>query len=152
MDNYHRHPGRHSLVVFGLIIAVIIFFSAEVISEVRKQKRVGIQTNFWQVLKGDIKGKQKALDETINELPGLTQDALKANFSIRQKSLDNIAQALDIYNMDTGKYPTKLEELIPNYIKQLPDPKSFPLTYELTRAGYELSTELPNGEIITRTQ
>ena len=39
-----------------------------------------------------LKGKQKALDETINELPGLTQDALKANFSIRQKSLDNIAK------------------------------------------------------------
>ena len=56
-----------------------------------------------------------------------------------QKSADKtidvsyINQAMQLFNVQEGRYPKDLQELVPNYVAKLPDlPPGFKLTYDST--------------------
>lgn len=67
-----------------------------------------------------------------------------------RSNLKNIGTAMEMYSTDwSGKYPTALSQLTPNYLKTIPE---CPVTNEMTyRAsfgpgvGYNISVELEDG-------
>ena len=58
-----------------------------------------------------------------------------------------VQQALDIYGIQNGKYPAKLDELVPKYVQDLPADKN--LQYEPTAdsKGYVLKATIEGKEV-----
>jgi len=146
---YHLRNGL--LIVLGLILSGLILYILDINSQRLSLVKKGTNLSFTTVLQNDLKNKSANLQTTFKELPFLVQEASQANGGIRQKNLENIAQALDMYYSDNGEYPETLKELISKYLKYLPDSKGYPLEYEKTNGGYILKHTLPSGEVITRT-
>jgi len=139
------------LIVLGLILSGLILYILDINSQRLSLVKKGTNLSFTTLLQKDLKNKSTNLQNTLKELPFLVQEASQANSGIRQKNLENIAQALDMYYSDNGEYPETLKELVSKYLKYLPDPKSYPVEYEKTNGGYILKHTLPSGEVITRT-
>lgn len=55
-----------------------------------------------------------------------------------RSNIKNIVTAAELYRQDNGRYPTRLEELAPNYLRNFPD-------CPLTGRGYSL----PDQEVLT---
>ncbi|MCE1245419.1 MAG: prepilin-type N-terminal cleavage/methylation domain-containing protein [Firmicutes bacterium] len=71
--------------------------------------------------------------------PNIRKAFYRANLSGCQSNLRNMATAVEIYNTDTGNYPDKLERIVPERMRKLPEcPAAGKETYS---AGYEVVTD-----------
>lgn len=62
----------------------------------------------------------------------------------------SVQQALDIYGIQNGKYPTKLEELKPKYIQDIPGDKDLNYTQTEEGEGYSLKAKVEGKEVELR--
>jgi|GEM_PF-1473355 len=95
-----------------------------------------------------IKEQAKAVKEGLGEIPNIVIEAQKGTDDITRGALAKIAEALFIYNLNTGEYPSAIEELLGDYIpennKVIRNESFF---YRRTGSGYEMGVTLPvSGE------
>lgn len=78
-------------------------------------------------------------------LVGVANASRRARDAKRQRDMASIKEAVELYNQDKGEYPAALDDLVPDYIRSVPqDPKNtqtlagvgpFGYTYERDSSG-----------------
>jgi len=61
--------------------------------------------------------------------------------------VQGVQQALDIYGLQNGKYPVKLDELKPKFLKELPTDKEIVYTPTVDGKSYTLKAKLEGKEV-----
>jgi len=71
-----------------------------------------------------------------------------AKFQKNYSPVLEVQQALDLYGIQNGKYPSKLDELKPNYLKALPESNSMEYVPEEDGKSYELKAKVDNKNVV----
>jgi len=81
-------------------------------------------------------------------LPSLSTAGRQENRSVQQVRNVKIALGLAAFRADTGRYPSKLDELVPNYLAEVPRDlfADKPPIYRAVDQGYLLYSVGPDGE------
>ena len=88
------------------------------------------------------------IKEAVKEVPDIIKESAESRDKARIGSINKLAEALVVYNMEKGQYPEKIEEIIGDYINSgLTKEESFYYEPEPGRNGYIMGIGLDSGEI-----
>lgn len=71
-----------------------------------------------------------------------------AKFQNNYTPVLQVQQSLDIYGIQNGKYPTKLDDLKPDYIKDIPTTNSIEYVQKDSGKSYELKAQVQGKNVI----
>ena len=96
--------------------------------------------------------------QVVNELAGETshEDFFRERYGLSKLDLRRVivVAAVKAYTLEHDKLPGQLQELVPEYLGDIPidpfstDPK--PIQYEVTKAGYRLTNEPADPQVLIR--
>jgi len=95
-----------------------------------------------------IKSDVLKMREAVKEIPDILEESTESADKIRIGSMNKLAEALEFYNMEKGRYPEDIEEIIGDYINsRIVKEESF--YYEVKSGGndYLMGIKLGSGEI-----
>jgi hypothetical protein len=100
--------------------------------------------SFGEYLKSDaIKTK-----EAVKEIPDILKESVESKDKVKIGSINKLAEALEIYNIENERYPEDLEEIIGFYINTgIVQEKSFYYEPGIGGNGYIMGIRLGNDEI-----
>ena len=69
------------------------------------------------------------------------------NFQRNYAPVLGVQQALDIYGLQNGKYPSDLNGLVPNYLKEVPQDKELQYTPSSDLESYDLKAKVGGQDV-----
>ena len=88
------------------------------------------------------------IKEAVKEVPDIIKESAESGDKVRIGSINKLAEALEVYNMERGQYPEDIEEIIGIYINSgLPKEEGFYYEPAPGENGYVMGIRLGNGDI-----
>jgi hypothetical protein len=88
------------------------------------------------------------IKEAIKEIPAILKESAESGDKIKIGSINKLVEVLDIYNMEEGKYPETINDLIGKYVNSgIVKEESFYYEPKANGSGYTMGIKLGNGEI-----
>ncbi|MDD5071257.1 MAG: hypothetical protein PHQ42_00780 [Patescibacteria group bacterium] len=132
---------KNGIIIFTVaIITILCFYWCDGYNKAKIQDET---IGFGEYVKSDV----VKIKEAIKEIPDILKESAESGDKVKIGSINKLAEALEIYNMEQGQYPGAIEEIIGVYINSgIIKEESFYYKPEFGNSGYTMGIELGNGE------
>jgi len=80
-------------------------------------------------------------------LPKFGNQGVQARIKIAKGEMKSMATAVDLYQIEKGKYPGSLQELVPELMELIPnDPWDQPYNYQKSGSSFTITCNGPEGK------
>ena len=131
---------KFSNFFFFIVAFVFASYATYFYNGYLKEHNNGSDISYIQYVKEQV----ALIKEGVEQIPEMASEAAKGQDNIVEGSMQKISQALLMYNLNTGIYPNKINELLGEYINannKLIYSETF--SYKRVGSGYKMSITLP---------